>query len=505
MTMHPLVLQATGIPGLDTITNGGIPTARTTLVAGTSGSGKTVLALQFLVNGIRLGEPAVFVTFEETPDDIRLNCAGFGWDLDAFEKEGMLAFVDASPDPAAEVDLNGDFDLGALVSRIEHAVSKVGAKRVSLDSLGALFGQFDRPSSVRTELRRIAHALRKLGVTSMLTAERTQEYGEIARFGIEEFVADNVIVLRNVLEEERRRRTIEILKFRGGPHASGQYPFTMLSEEGIVILPLSGMDLDQNSSNERVTSGIAELDEMCGGGMFRDSVTLISGATGTGKTLTCAHFLNGGALRGERVLLFAFEESREQLFRNAKTWGIDFEAQEKAGLLRVECAYPESLNLEDHLLRMRRIIEDFQPNRVAIDSLSALERTASIKSFREFIIGLTSFIKHQDIAGLITSTTPTLLGGYSITEAHISTLTDAIVLLRYVEIFGEMRRGLTVLKMRGSMHDKHIREFTIDGSGMHIGRSFTTVTGIVSGKTFHLQTPEVERVAALFSPGGLEE
>ncbi|MEM5786476.1 MAG: circadian clock protein KaiC [Syntrophobacteraceae bacterium] len=489
----------TGIPGFDHIALGGLPENRTTLISGTAGSAKTVIAVQFLAAGITLrNETGVFVTFEESPRDIRRNMLGFGWDIEKWEAEGKWAFVDASIDPEQETVIAGSFDLGALMARIEHAVHKVNAPRVSMDSLGAVFGRFKDNDTVRSEMHRLSVALRKMSVTAVITAERVEEYGEVARYGVEEFVADNVIILRNALEEEKRRRTIEILKFRGTPHQKGEFPFTVSSGEGVIIIPLSAIELEQRSSDLRITSGNEMFDRMCGGGFFRDSIILVSGATGTGKTLMVTEFIAGGARRGEKCLLFAFEESREQLFRNAKGWGVDFGKMEADGLLKVVCFYPEVMGLEDHLIRMKQVIQDFKPNRLAVDSLSALERVSTVKSFREFVISLTSFIKHQEVAGLFTSTTPTLLGGTSITEAHISTITDSIILLRYVEIFGEMRRGLTVLKMRGSAHDKDIREFTIDSRGMHIGEPFRMITGILAGNPMHVSESELERLEGLF-------
>lgn len=489
----------TGIVSFDIIAKGGVPENRTTLVSGTAGSGKTVFAMQFLAEGIRgADEHGVFVTFEESASDIRKNMGSFGWDLDGWEREGRLAFVDASPDPEIEVVEAGGYDLNALLARVQHAVRKVKATRVSVDSLGAIFSQFQDQSLVRRELFRIASALKHMGVTAVLTAERVQDYGPVARFGVEEFIADNVMILRNVLEDENRRRTIEILKFRGTDHQKGEYPFTIVAGRGLVVIPLSALELRQKSSDIRISSGDPELDKMCGGGFFRDSVILLSGATGTGKTLTVTQFLQGGAAAGERCLLLAFEESREQLFRNATGWGVDFEKMEKDGVLRVMCEYPEIAGLEDWLVSIQDLIREFKPRRVALDSLSALERMGTGKAFREFVIGLTSYIKQHEITGLFTTTTASLLGGSSITEAHISTLTDSIILLRYVEMFGEMKRGITVLKMRGSIHDKEIREFTIDGTGMHLGRPFRHVTGILAGTPVHISPADIERIWTLF-------
>jgi len=493
----------TGIPGFDEISNGGLPQGRTTLVSGTAGSAKTVFAVQFLAAGIEeSGQNGVFVTFEESPADIRRNMGSLGWDIQEWEAEGKWAFVDASPHPGEETIAAGAYDLGALLSRIEHAVRKVDAQRVSMDSLGAIFSQFESATTVRGELFRIASALKEMHVTTMMTAERTQEYGDIGRFGVEEFVADDVVILRNILEQEKRRRTIEILKFRGTTHHKGEYPFTIIPGEGIVVIPLSTLELRQKSSDVRVTSGNAELDNMCNGGFFRDSIILVSGATGTGKTLLVTWFIAGGAANGERCMLLAFEESRGQLFRNAIGWGVDFERMESEGKLKVVCEYPEVMGLEDHLIKMKAAIDEFQPNRLAVDSLSALERVSTVKGFREFVIAMTSFIKHKEVAGLFTSTTPTLLGGTSITEAHISTITDSIILLRYVEMFGEMHRGLTVLKMRGSKHDKDIREFTIDGEGMHIGKAFHNVSGILAGALTHIPPGEMERIGGMFQDSG---
>ncbi len=479
-TSTSLEKLATGIPGFDFVADGGLPAERTTLIAGTAGSAKTVFAANFLAAGIARGETGVFVTFEDQPDDLRRNMLGFGWDIARWEKQRKWTFIDVSQQPGEEVAVVGEFDLGGLLSRIEHAVVRTGAKRVSIDSLNALFIRFPDRRLIRAELYRISSTLKRAGATVIVTAERSEDYGPISQFGVEEFVADNVVILRNLLQDERRRRTLEVLKFRGAPHQRGEVPFTVM-DHGLVVIPLTAQQLTQTSSTVRVTSGIPELDRMCHGGFFRDSVVLVSGATGTGKTLTVTSFLHGGFSEGERCLLFAFEESRDQLFRNAAAWGMDFDKAEKRGLLKIVNRYPHALPMEDHLVQMRDIIDEYQPNRVALDSLSALERVFSLRSFREFVISLTSTLKRQRMTTMFTSTTPGLLGGGSVTEKHISTLTDSIVLLRYVEVPGRVRRSISVLKMRGSPHDTDIREYTIDGEGLHVGEPFTDVSGILAG------------------------
>ncbi len=488
MTEQPLTVRKlpTGIPGFDVIAEGGLPLARATLIAGSAGSAKTVFATQFLASSILAGEGGgVFVTFEDRVEDLRANMLGFGWDIAQWEREGKWAFIDAAPDPEEPTSVVGDFDLSGLLARIESAIRKVDAKRVSLDSLNALFVQFPQQNILRAELFRITTSLKRMGVTVIFTGERVDEYGEVTRHGIEEFVADNVILLRNLLDNERRRRTIEILKMRGAPHQRGEFPFTITSRDGINVIPLSRLELTQSSSTIRVTSGSEQIDEMCGGGFFRDSIVLVSGATGTGKTLIVTQYMAGGCKAGERCLLFAFEESRDQLYRNAKAWGFDFEEMEASGQLKVVNRYPHAMAMEDHLVEMQQLIADFKPNRVAVDSLSALERVASLRSFREFVISLTSYLKKHETTGLFTSTTPSLFGGGSVTEKHISTLTDSIIMLRYVEIGGRLRRSVVVLKMRGSPHDMNLREYTIDESGMHIGEPFTSVAGVLSGHVIY--------------------
>jgi circadian clock protein KaiC len=498
MAVTPVEKVPTGIAGFDRMAHGGLPAGRTTLVSGTAGAAKTLFASQYLAGGItQYDEPGVFVTFEEPPEDLRRNLISLGWDIAAWEEEGRWRFVDASPDPEQELTLAGAWDFGALMARIERAVEVTGARRVSLDSLGAVFSEFPDAARVRRELRRLSRALRDLGVTAVMTVERRSEYGEISRWGVEEFVAEDVIVLRNILEDEAARRTMQILKFRGTTHRKGEFPFAIINDRGIVALPLAGADLtDLPSTTTRIDSGNDVLDEMCGGGPFKDSISLISGATGTGKTLAVTEFMKGAARNGERSLLFAFEESREQLIRNARGWGIDYEQMERDGLLRIVALYPEMASLEEHLVSITDAVRDFDPQRFALDSLSALERAATVRGFRHFVIGVTSMLKDRAVTGVYTATTPSLLGGASVTESHISTLTDAIILLRYVEVAGEIKRAISVLKMRGSQHDRDIREITIDHDGMHIGEPLRTVAGILAGRPMQVR-PEDEADANL--------
>ncbi|MBF2078389.1 MAG: circadian clock protein KaiC [Synechococcales cyanobacterium T60_A2020_003] len=497
----------TMIEGFDDISHDGLPVGRTTLVSGTSGTGKTLFAVQFLYNGIvHFDEPGVFVTFEESPADIIKNAYSFGWNLQGLVDSGKLFILDASPDPEGQ-DIVGNFDLSALIERIQYAIRKYKAKRVSIDSITAVFQQYDAASVVRREIFRLVARLKQVGATTIMTTERIEEYGPIARFGVEEFVSDNVVILRNALEGERRRRTIEILKLRGTTHMKGEYPFT-ITNEGVSIFPLGAMRLTQRSSNVRVSSGVKTLDEMCGGGFFKDSIILATGATGTGKTLLVSKFLQDGCRIGERALLFAYEESRAQLSRNASSWGIDFEDLEQKGLLKIICAYPESTGLEDHLQIIKSEISEFKPSRIAIDSLSALARGVSNNAFRQFVIGVTGFAKQEEITGFFTNTTDQFMGSHSITDSHISTITDTILMLQYVEIRGDMARAINVFKMRGSWHDKGIREYIITDRGPEIKDSFRQYERVISGSPSRIavdEKSELSRIVRGFQQGDDED
>jgi circadian clock protein KaiC len=473
----------TGIAGFEDISYGGLPKGRATLISGSSGSGKTIFACQFLVEGIKqFDEPGVFVTFEENVNDLTNNVKSFGWDIAAYEKKNRWRYVDASIPFENDSKIIGEFDLGALIARIDAAIKEVKAKRIVLDSIGSLFAYFQDPSVIRRELLKVISFLKRKKIVIIMTSERLDEYGLVSRFGVEEYITDNVIILRNVLELEKRRRTIEILKYRGSIHSSGEQSFVIAASVGVTIIPLTRLEMKQRSSQTRIGSGNAALDKMCGGGFFKDSIILISGATGTGKTLLSTEFVKGGADNNERCLFLAYEESCEQLARNATGWGVDFTKLEKSNLLHIEAIYPETASLEEHLLNIQQLVETFKPRRLVLDSLTAIERGSSKKNFREFLISLTSYLKKKEITALFTSTSTTIVGGTSVTDSHISTITDSIILLRYAEVFGDIHRVITVLKMRGSLHTKGIFEFDIDSKGMHISSGpFTSLSGILGG------------------------
>lgn len=476
---------ATGISGFDQIALGGFPKGRPTLVAGTTGSGKTLFAAEFLARGItKFGEPGVFVTFEESPSDIRTNFASLGFPIAQWESEGKWAFVDAAVTTAEMPPVVGAYDFGALAARIRHAADRIGASRVAMDSLGAIFTRFANSAIVRQELARISDILREDGVTSVVTAERTHEHDGVSRYGVEEFVLDNVIILRNVLAGERRRRTIEIVKFRGAAHRTGEWLFTIDPGEGLIVIPLAFLGHPATPASQvRVSTGNPGLDEMCGGGIYKDAIILFTGPSGAGKTLASLKFVAAGVAVGERCLAFTFDETREQVVRTAAGWGLDVNAMEEAGLLQLDCDYPEVASLEDHFIRIRRAVADFAPQRLVLDTLSALERIVTPRALLDFVIALGAVAREREITTLFTSApagrftpmlTPSIAG-------EIASLTDVSVALRFYEDAGEIRRAIAVLQARGSAHDFAVRTATIDADGMRIGEPITRPTRILSG------------------------
>jgi circadian clock protein KaiC len=470
---------ATGITGFDHVAMGGLPAGRATVVAGQAGSAKTVFAGQFLAEGVRIGQAGVFVTLEEPASDLRTNLGTLGFDVPDWEAADQWRFVDASPVMRSTGGIT-PYSLETLAAQIGHAVDATGAERLVLDSLNAVLSLHDDVAVARQLLRSLIAMLRGMGLTIVLTVETPGDPGGgLSRYGIEEFVADSVVLLRNVREGTFRRRTVEVLKMRGAMHHKGDVPFTVVPGQGMVVLPVREPEQESNLADARLSTGNADLDAMTGGGLFRGSCALISGPTGTGKTLLATQFLTAGLHEGEQAVLFAYEETREQVLRNARGWGHQLAEHEQDGRLLIVPLYPEVASLDDHLVEIRAVVDRFGPARIAVDSLSALERLGSPTSYREFVIGLTSFVKETGVASVVTASAPDLLGGASATESHISGLIDAILLLRYVEVDSTVRRALTVLKMRGSAHDPSIREFTIGSTGLAMGEPFPNASGIL--------------------------
>lgn len=463
----------TGIPGFDSVTMGGLPRRRVAVVAGQAGSGKTVFAAHFLAEGVRRGEPGVFVTLEEPAADLRANLRTLGWDVDAWEAAGDFEIVDASPLVRDGGEIAA-YSFDTLAAQIGHAVDRTGAERLVLDSLNTVLGFEDNPAAARQRLRRLVAELRRMGLTVIVTVETPDDPGNtLSRYGIEEFVADSVVLLRHVHEGKVRRRSVEVLKMRGAMHRKGDYAFTVLPGQGIVVLPQAVIQHDQVLFPARLPTGNAGLDAMTHGGFFAGSVILVSGPTGSGKTLLATEFLAGGAEAGERVLMLAYEESPGQIFRNAAAWGKDFVRYQQDGLLTVVALYPEVASLDDHLVEIMDLVDRLRPTRLVIDSLSSLQRIGTSGSYREFLIGLTAFARQEGITTVLTLSTSALTGGPGPTDGQISTLTDAVLLLRYAEVGTEIQRALTLLKMRGTNHDLSTRRYTIGDDGLTVGEPFS--------------------------------
>ena len=475
---------ATGIRGFDHVAMGGLPARRATVVAGQAGSAKTVFAAQFLAEGVRRGQPGVFVTLEEPADDLRDNLLTLGCDLTAWEERGDWRFVDASPLARSDAPQgHAPYSMETLAAQIGHAVDATGAERLALDSLNAVLAMQEDVVAARQLLRSLIASLRKMGLTVVLTVETPGDPGgTLSRYGVEEFVADNVVLLRNVREGSYRRRTLEVLKMRGAMHHKGDVGFTVVPGQGLVVLPVTAPHQEPQIGSVRVSSGNAGLDRLTHGGLMRGSSTLLSGPTGTGKTLLTTQFAADGAASGEPALIVAYEETPEQVRANGRALGHDIEAYEEQGLLHIVSLYPEVASLDDHFVEIRDLVERLQPTRLAIDSLSALERLGSPYAYREFVISITSFIKTLGLASVMTAASAQLVGATSVTESHISGLIDTIVLLRHVEHESSLKRGILVLKMRGSSHEHQIRELVVRDGDLVVGEPFAGLGGVLTGQ-----------------------
>lgn len=448
----------TGIQGLDEITGGGFPTGRPTLVCGSAGCGKTMLAMEFLIRGAtEFDEPGVFMMFEESVAELTANVRSLGFDLDRLtaDKKIVLDYVHIE---RSEIEETGEYDLEGLFIRLGYAIDTIGAKRVVLDTVEALFAGLPNHAILRAELRRLFRWLKDRGMTAIITGERGDS-NLMTRYGLEEYVADCVILLDQRMAEQISTRRLRIVKYRGAAHGTNEYPF-LIGERGLSVLPITSLRLDHEASAQRIPTGIVKLDDMLGGkGVFRGSSVLVSGSPGTGKSSIGATFLDAACRRGERALLFAYEESPAQILRNMRSVGIDLQPWIKKGLLQIHSSRPTLHGLEQHLVMMHDTARAFQPTVVAVDPISNLTLDRDEFEVKPTLMRLIDFLKQQQITTLYTSLT---VGGRATLEdsqVGVSSLMDTWLLLRNVEYNGERNRTLYVLKSRGMAHSNQVREF----------------------------------------------
>ncbi len=466
----------TGIEGFDDLTLGGLPAGRPSLICGAAGCGKTLFATTFLVNGAtRYGEPGVFMSFEERAEDLAANVASLGFDLDGLMAAGKLA-IDHVRVERSEIEETGEYDLEGLFIRLGFAVDSIGAKRVVLDTIETLFAGFTDPSLLRAELRRLFGWIKDRGLTAVITGERGE--GQLTRQGLEEYVSDCVVLLDNRVEDQISTRRLRVVKYRGSPHGTNEYPF-LIDHAGISVLPVTSAELDYAGPTGLISSGIAGLDAMLGpGGFYRGSSILISGASGTGKSLLSASMVEAACRRGERCLVFAFEESGAQIARNASSVGLDLSTHVQSGLLRFEAARPSLYGLETHLARMHRDLDRFRPDLVVIDPVSALRGPSS--ELQAALLRMIDLIKSRGITAIFT----TLRSDGSLVDDNdlgVSSLMDAWIKLQNMEANGERTRTLYVIKARGMGHSNQIREFLMSSGGLHLIDAYIGTAGVLTG------------------------
>lgn len=453
----------TGIQGLDEVTNGGLPRGRPTLLCGGAGCGKTLMAMEFVVHGaIEFGEPGVFMTFEETPLDLAANVRSLGFDVDGLVRCGQLV-IDSVHLERTEIQETGEYDLGGLFIRLDSAIGRVGAKRVALDTIEALFAGLSDSGILRAELRRLFRWLKEKGVTAVITGERGD--GTLTRNGLEEYVSDCVILLDHRVSEQISTRRLRVVKYRGSTHGTNEYPF-LIDENGISVLPITSLGLLHEASTERISSGIDQLDAMLGGqGYFRGASILVSGGAGTGKSSVAAHFVASACHRGEKCIIFAFEESPSQIIRNMRSIGIDLDRWIRDDLLRIEATRPTLLGLEGHLVALHKSIRDFEPRIVVLDPISNFLAAGAQSEAKAMVVRLIDFLKTGQITAMFTSLSP---GDNANQQADIgvSSLMDTWLLLRNIESGVERVRWLDVLKSRGMSHSAQARRLVLTDHGV---------------------------------------
>ena len=465
-TATPSLLKCpTGIAGLDEVTRGGLPKGRPTLVCGSAGCGKTLLAIEFLVRGaVQHDEPGVFMAFEETAEELTQNVRSLGFDLDDLIARNKLA-VDYVHLEGGEIEEAGAYDLEGLFVRLGHAIDTIGAKRVVLDTIEVLFSGLTETAVLRSEIRRLFRWLKEKGVTAIVTGERGS--GTLTRFGLEEYVSDCVILLDHRVTEQVCTRRLRVVKYRGSAHGTNEFPF-LIDENGLTVVPITSAGLDHTAFTERVSTGTQGLDQMLGGkGYYRGSTVLISGTAGTGKTSLATHFASAACGRGERCLYFSFEESQKQLVRNLRSIGLDLERGLKAGLLRIHSTRPSLFGLEMHLVLMHKLVSDFKPQVVVVDPISNFISSGTLTDAGTMLVRLIDFLKNQGITSLFTNLTQGSNNPEN-SDSEISSIVDTWLLLRDVERDGERSGVIHVLKSRGMAHSKQVKGFRLSDHGIEL-------------------------------------
>jgi circadian clock protein KaiC len=474
----------TGIQGLDEITGGGLPQGRPTLVCGTAGCGKTLIGLNFLVSGaVSYSEPGVFVSFEETPEELIQNVRSLGWDLKQLiaQKNFLIDHIHIDP---YEIEETGDYNLEALFIRLEHIINAIGAKRIVLDTIETLFVGLSNETIVRSELQRLFRWLKSKGVTAIITGEKGEN--TLTRHGLEEYVADCVIRLDQRIQNEISTRRLQIVKYRGSSHGTNEYPF-LINEKGISVLPITSVGLDHKISTERISTGIPRLDTMLGGqGYFRGSSILITGTAGTGKSTISAHFAQATCLRGEPCLYLAFEEAPQQILRNMLSVGLDLNPFVEKGLLKFQAVRPTAFGLEMHLIQIHNLINELQPTVVIVDPMSNLVLGGNLIQSKAFFMRLIDTLKSQQITVMLTNL---VTGSSSLehTEIGISSLMDTWLELRVNESSGERNRVLYVLKSRGMEHSNQVREFVLTHQGIELKDVYLGQGTVLTGTARNVQ------------------
>lgn len=483
-SLKSLPKTATGINGFDEITGGGLPKGRPSLVCGAAGSGKTLFSIEFIVRGaLEFGEPGVFMAFEEGAEELHMNVASLGFDLKKLQKDKLI-YVDHVEIQRNQIEETGEYDLEGLFIRLGHAIDSIGAKRVVLDTIENLFSGLQNQTVLRAEIRRLFNWLKQKGVTAIITGEKGE--GSLTRHGLEEYVSDCVILLDNRVANQISTRFLRVIKYRGTYHGSNEYPF-LIDEEGMSVLPVTSLLLNNDVSTQRVSSGIPSLDNMLSKkGFFRGSSILISGTAGTGKTSMAAYFANETCSQKEKCLYFAFEESPQQIIRNMKSIGVNLQQHIDKGLLEIHASRPTLYGLEMHLVFIHKQIKRFKPKAIILDPITNLITVGAVSEVKSMLIRLIDFLQAQHITVMFTALTLNNMESDQ-TDEGVSSLVDAWLQVRDIESNGERNRGLYIMKSRGMKHSNQVREFIITDAGLDLVDVYLGTDGVLIGSAREAQ------------------